>query len=349
MIGLWKNSWLTFLLALLFSCNSEPEETRVSSSFYHWKSTYANGDNTMAYLNELQSEKIFVRYFDVVLEDGELVPVATVERGAPINRNLEIVPVVYITNAAMKAVKPENIPILAQRIFKKIKSTHPWLSNNSIREIQIDCDWTGNSRDNFFDLLNSLKGLLDQNTQHLSCTLRLHQYNAPEVTGIPPVDKVMLMFYNMGEVNDFNEVNSIINLEAAAQYLTSSKSYPLPMDMALPLFQWGCVFRDQKLVHLTNNLTIKELQDEKRFLEISPNRFQVIKSTYLQGYFLYDGDEIRHESVSYQQLHSAAKMLAGIKNNRETTLAFYHLDSLNLEKFSPDQLNRIMTTIKKGN
>ncbi len=348
MTGIWKYTILLSFLGLLFSCTDTPEASTVTPAFYHWKSHYAPTDSELDYLRELQSQKLYVRFFDVVQEAGEPVPVASLENDYSVNRNLEIIQVVYITNAAIKAVNEQDIPILAARIFKKIKTIHPRLSNSALKEIQIDCDWTNSSRQKYFQLLRNLRALLDQQKQRLSVTLRLHQYKNTESTGIPPADRVMLMFYNMGEVNEYEEVNSILNLGVAADYLHAPKPYPLPMDIALPLFQWGCVFRDQKLVELSNNLSLEDLNDKLRFAQISDNRFRVIKSTYLKGYFLYEGDEIRHESVSYDRLLSAGEMLASVKNADAFTAAFYHLDSLSLSRFTPGELNTVLRAVGKG-
>jgi hypothetical protein len=348
MAGIRRNSILLTFCGLLIGCTPTPTEYFATPAFYHWKSDYNPGAQERSFLQELQSKKLYVRYFDIVLEAGEPVPVSSVENDYSINRNQEIIPVVFITNAAMKAVNEQDIPILASRIFKKIKGIHPWLSNSAIKEIQMDCDWTNGSRQKYFKLLRSLKALLDNQEQILSTTLRLHQFKNAETTGIPPVDRVMLMFYNMGEVNEYDEVNSILNLEAAADYLNKDEAYPLPMDIALPLFQWGCIFRDQKLIHLSNNLSLEDLDDILRFNKISDNRFRVIKSTYLNGDFLYEGDEIRHESVSYDRLLSAGKLLAGVKNTDGFTVAFYHLDSLSLSQFTPRELNTVIGAIEKG-
>lgn len=332
------------LLSWSFSCSPVPRENSVSSAFYHWKQQLSLLEKETDYLSELKCSKLYVRYFDVTWEDESrrAVPVSIVEMDTTGLNGLEIIPVVYITNEVMIALPESGIASLAENILKKIRSLSAPLPGPGLSEIQIDCDWTGTSRANYFNLLKSLKATLEKQNIRLSTTLRLHQYHAPQTTGVPPVDRVMLMFYNMGEVNDYLESNSILNLDAAANYLDTPKAYPLPMDLALPIFQWGCIFREGKLIHLSNNLETTDLSDPRRFVKTAEHHFTVLKSTYLQGYFLYKADEIRLESVSYDRLMEAVGLLKKVKNTGGLTVSFYHLDTFNLTRFPAKQLEKIL-------
>jgi len=54
---------------------------------------------------------------------------------------------------------------------------------------------------------------------------------------VPPVDKGLLMFYNMGKISpDLNARNSIYNRADAEAYLESLPNYRLSLDVALPVF-----------------------------------------------------------------------------------------------------------------
>ncbi|KAA3634692.1 MAG: hypothetical protein DWQ02_11025 [Bacteroidetes bacterium] len=348
MTGISRYSILLLVLGLLVSCSPSPKEFTVTPAFYHWKSEFLPKEKEIDFLSTLSTSKLYVRYFDVALEDGIPLPVAVLESKTDFPDNYEIIPVVYITNSAMKIIPPDEVRILADRILEKVKSIHANIADGPFKQLQLDCDWSGDSKENYFLLLDSIKKALNDKNQSLSITLRLHQFKNPKKSDIPPADRAMLMFYNMGEVEDYLETNSILNLDAASKYLDTKKRYPLPMDLVLPLFQWGCIFRDQQLVHLSNNLTLSVLGDKTRFSKLSDNRYRVIKSTYLQGYFLYEGDEIRHESVSFEQLSSSVELLKEIRNTDEFSMAFYHLDSLSIEQFSPTELKQLMQQMAKG-
>ena len=78
----------------------------------------------------------------------------------------------------------------------------------------------------------------------LSATIRLHQVKYYKQAGIPPVDRGMLMFYNMGKLNALTAENSIYNSNDAAGYIETVDDYPLKLDLALPAFSWAVHFRN---------------------------------------------------------------------------------------------------------
>ena len=88
---------------------------------------------------------------------------------------------------------PVNVNDLAKKTFDFIAQIN---SKNKIscQEIQIDCDWTKSTKDKYFYLLKKIKEL---SKKEISCTLRLYPYKYPEIMGVPPVDKAMLMCYNL--------------------------------------------------------------------------------------------------------------------------------------------------------
>lgn len=121
----------------------------------------------------------------------------------------KIVPVVFITNQTLENIDTTATKLLAFKISKRIQGIITTNQLPTPEEIQIDCDWTGGTREKYFLLLTELQKFpLFQNTIW-SATIRLHQVKFMENTGIPPVDRGMLMFYNMGNIEDINTPDSI--------------------------------------------------------------------------------------------------------------------------------------------
>ncbi|MBX2872478.1 MAG: hypothetical protein KTR30_10275 [Saprospiraceae bacterium] len=230
---------------------------------------------------------------------------------------------------------------LAQRLHQLIEKLSQQLGSPVIPEIQIDCDWSQQTRNSYFLLLHTLKNQYLRTDQLLSATIRLHQLKYPDQTGIPPVDRGMLMFYNMGEVTQWSEPNSILNLEIAAQYISPASPYPIPLDLALPLFRWGVLFRDGQMIRLINELGLEQLQDTSRFAWIDNTHVQVIKSTYLNGYYLYKGDQFRLEVSELADLQKAVEMLKSYFPRKSFTLAYYHLDMPILRRFPYEALSSL--------
>ena len=213
--------------------------------------------------------------------------------------------------------------------------------------MQLDCDWTLGTKEKYFQLLRLIKKELPQEIL-LSTTIRLHQIKFSETTGIPPVGKGVLMYYNMGDLDNWETENSILDNEIGKQYLenlpafgTGLENYPLKLDLALPIFQWGVLFRDGRMIRLINDLRETDLTDSSRYQKIEENRFQVLQSTYLEGHYLYKNDLIRLEKISKSELSEAAEILFP-KFDTNFEVIFYHLNENNLHDFSVEDLEEII-------
>ena len=76
----------------------------------------------------------------------------------------------------------------------------------------------------------------------VSCTIRLHQieFQGPENrnTSCGQGNADVL---RSSEPTDFENKNTILNNKDAASYIKDVGSYPLHLDIALPLYSWGIV------------------------------------------------------------------------------------------------------------
>ena len=337
---------LLLLLLVVFCLSCQPEVCTTELAFYHWKTHYAPDSLAEAYLQQLPTQRLYLRLFDIDWhpEQQRPVPKAIASLNQQLPPQVEIVPTIYITNRTLLQASPAQLETLSQQLLDKLSEYFPL---TGVPQVQIDCDWTGNSREAYFQFLLMLRQLLPQPTQ-LSVTLRLHQYRWPEKTGVPPADRSMLMFYNMGDLNDWQEPNSILNLEKAQAYLQHTSTYPLPMDIALPLFRWGVLYRYGQMIRLINGLAVEQMDTTLiRPQDETNTRFRVTESTYLQGYYLYAGDEIRLEAVTPEQLLKAAKMLRPISCSGPRHLAFYHLDSTIVQAFPMEILRSVQQALQQ--
>lgn len=328
-------------LGLLFAaCHPDPPDAE--PAFYHWKSELRQDSAQTAYLQELDARRIYIRLFDLDWNERlrSPAPIAEVQLGDFPYTSFEWVPTIFITNRSLKQLPIQETSSLARRIVDKIERMRQAADMPAIREVQLDCDWTESTRKVYFRLLKECRRQLSQNGVQLSVTVRLHQLRYPEQTGVPPADRGMLMYYNMGEVRSWEEDNSILNLEAAAPYLQAGQ-YPLPLDLALPLFRWGVVFREGKMIRLINDLSPEDLQDRSRFFPMTGKRYEVVKGTFLQGHYLYQGDWIRLENVTADNLKGAVDQLMRLKWPAPFHLAFYHLNSTAVNNYPPALLKTL--------
>ena len=348
-----KKSTVLLFISILFlsSCSDNIGDSK-EISFYHWKTTLDLTAKKQEYLNSLKVNKLYIRFFDVkwVEKKNSAYPFATLQAKNNMNdTSIQIIPTVYITNQTLKNTSTHSIPKLAQEISSKIyrlcsSRFYQHLNNKLIHEIQFDCDWTLTTKEKYFSLIEEIRktesyGKL--NNPKISSTIRLHQVKYFEKTGVPPVDKAMLMFYNVGKITDIETENSILDLETVKKYLSNFDDYPLDFDIALPLFSWGVVFRDEHIVKLVNNLSIETLNEHSKFKHIEKNRFKVTENNYINQSFLYKNDEVRVEEVNQEKLVELVKLISEKAKNNNFNLCFYHLDENIIDNYSADDLTKI--------
>lgn len=319
---------------LFNACQLESDRsTRIA--FYHWQTQLSIDSSQQALLNTLDVHRLYVKFFDVDWDADRqaLVPQAILRVDSLNLKPVQaIVPTIFITNRSFQEATERQQKELAQKVAAKIQQLGTLLPKAmTIPEIQLDCDWTPSTQVAFFTFLENLKVALGAQAPPLSATIRLHQLADPETTGVPPVDRGMLMFYNMGEVASWEEPNSILNLPAAQPYLKKARDqYPLPLDVALPTFGWGVLFRDGRLYRLMNDLDQTVLQDSLQFEKLTPNRYRVRKNGYLEGRYLYKDDLLKLEGVETQVLQTSQDILTTYIDRAEF-LVYYHLDAKRLK------------------
>ena len=342
------------LLFLTFSCVQQPRE--VTASFYHWKSHFDLTEVEKNYCHHLNVHKLYVRLFDVDWDEATHFPTPVGAIDTFSKTGFEIIPTVFITNKTFLQLPDNQIDTLVQLVLNKINAyfiqSASLEKGKAFNEIQIDCDWTGTTRDRFFAFLKKLKIL---SNKKISATIRLHQVKFKDKTGVPPVDAGVLMVYNMGNLEDTSTKNSILDVSILKTYITNLKKYPIKLDIALPIFSWGVVTRDGEVVKLINNLDDKQIlatplrkessgQYELIFKKLSNNHFEILKNTYLKGYYLYKDDQIRIENTADNLgiLEQSADLISKNLDNPQLTVIFYHLDSLTLQRFRYEDLDNIL-------
>lgn len=335
---------ITYLLAFVILTTCTRKEHVYTPAFYHWQTNLQLTQSQQQYLDLLRINRLYVRFFDVDWdpEFQDAIPLAEVHIDTQGLTGMEIIPTIFITNQTMQRIQANQIPLLADRIISKIETLRTPITDPAIPEIQIDCDWTQTTRIPFFQLLELLRQKAHAKNWQLSATIRLHQYSAFRQTGVPPVDRGMLMCYNTGDLEDWQESNSIYQEQHAKPYLTHRVPYPLPLDLAVPAFQWGVLFRNGQLVRLIHGLDSSALSNDPRFRQIGSRRFLVQKSTYLDGYYLYRGDRIRLEQTGIPEMESALNLFKSIlASGSAYTLSVYHLDTALVQKIPHASMARL--------
>lgn len=325
-----KKIWLLMLLvSLLVACSAKTE--KINTAFYFWRTTFSLTETEQQYLKDLDVKKLYIRYFDVALQNNEAIPVAPIVFNQK-PEGYKVVPVVYIKNEVF--LQNNVTDSLAVKVYNYIQQINK-SANVSVNEIQFDCDWSLKSKQNYFQFIEEFKKL----HPNLSATIRLHQIKYPEKTGIPSVKTGVLMYYNMGVIN-VGEDNSIYSQKTAKNYINSLQNYNLPLNIALPVFSWGVHVRSNQVTNLIGGLRVSDLAGDQ-FEKISENRFKVVKDVVFKGRYLAKDDEIKIEAVSADQLK---EMMHDIKKNskhKPNEIIFYDLNENNLKAYEKEDFKTV--------
>jgi len=323
--------FISFCLSF-YACKN----TNNKAQFYYWKQNVNIDKELNLLIDTVNTTKLYVKFFDIKYLDKQSYPISKVNFNFT-PKNIEIVPCIYITNKSM--LQEQNVQDLA---FKTNKLIQEICRNNnfSIKTIQIDCDWTLNSKTNYFEFLKALKGL--QNDIKISSTLRLHQLKYASTTGIPPVDKVTLMCYNLGDIQDENEENSILKLEDVKSYISANTTYPLPMDFALPVFSWAAVYRFNHLALIVNNISKQQLEKNSLFEKQKDGTFKVLKNNYFNNTYFYKDDILRYEDVTAKELQEIVPLFKPLKD-KNSELLFFDLSNTNALNYTHEDYQTIIS------
>jgi hypothetical protein len=333
-----------FLLPILCLSCGEPALTKPEKgSFYYWQTTWQWSAKEEAYSRGLAIEELYVRFFDIDWDEHERVamPVSPLMMGAkhtPLPAHIAVVPTVFITNRTMRNLPDAQVADLAGKVWEKIQiQARAIFTDNPLKMIQLDCDWSGETREKYFNFCKALRARILPAL--LSATIRLHQVKYAPQTGIPPIDKGVLMCYNVGNINGSNTTNSILDIDILQKYSKAIENYPLPLDIALPAFSWGVLQRRGIVIKLLPEVVEADLDKDKGQMQ-DRQTWEVQKAHYLGGSYLYEGDKIRIEKTTPNLLEKALKEILLQKRGKKFTLIYYHLHK-NLDKlFSVEDLKK---------
>lgn len=323
---------------------STPQAVPVRA-FYFWKTQWQATSAPAGVLHDLGIGRLYLRLFDVDWDPALHAPqpVAPLQFAAPAPMNLDIVPVVFITNQVFLQTPDAAIEGLAGHVLRKITAT---ASAHGIapREIQLDCDWSGATRTRYFHFLALLRRALHARGLSLSVTLRLHQIKYAARTGVPPVDRGMLMFYNFGPLNADAPRSSIYNTEDAGRYAAHIAGYALPLDLSLPLFSWAIHARDGNVVGVIEKLDAADIEQVGAFRRLGPGHYQSQRGVYLRSHYFIEGDDLRiEETTPDTTLQAAITAARGAGPGRHFgTVALFDLDERNLRRYVPSDLQTIL-------
>lgn len=313
---------------LVFAQCSRQKERQVQRSFYFWKSVYKPTAFELQAARDLSVKKLYIKFFDISWDDAKQKASPVAHINFPVQpRFSEIVPVCFITNQTIEKTEAAHIDSLAERILFLTRDIIAVNQLQGIKELQIDCDWTGSTRDKYFQLLKTIKAGMGKWV--LSATIRLHQLKFSTRIGVPPVDRGLLMCYNMGNLTNPKTENSILDSRELKKYISHVEGYRLPLDYALPIFDWYAWFRNDKFRGLVRSASLSQ-----------PFKNRKMESdTTINGYHFKKGDWLRYENS--REIKYCAELLEKQISSTNFSVVLFHLDEQGLRKYSLHELEDI--------
>lgn len=317
-------------------------------AFYYWRTQWSGAPALAQGLAQSGASRLYLRLFDVDWDGAAraALPLSPLQLSAPLPA-VEIVPVVFLKNRVFAETSDAGVEALGEHVLQKILAMAEAAALRP-REVQLDCDWSDGTRARYFHFLRHLRGRLRARGAQLSATIRLHQIKYAARTGVPPVDRGMLMLYNFGPLRADAERSSIFNVADAERYTPHIARYALPLDLALPLFSWGVHSRDGGVIGLLEKLDAAEVEATGAFRGLRPGRYEAARSLYLHGRYFREGDELLLEETTPEVTRQAAAVAArGAGPERPYgTIAFFDLDERNLRRYAPSDLQAILAALR---
>jgi len=318
-------------------------------AFYFWKTQWLATSAPAPTLRELGIARLYLRLFDVDWDPSlqAAQPVAPLSFSAPLPAGLDIVPVVFITNQVFLHENPAHVNGLASRVLRKIDAMSA-AQGIAAAEVQLDCDWSSGTRARYFTFLTQLRTALAARGQRLSATLRLHQIKYAARTGVPPVDRGMLMFYNFGPLSADGPPGSIYNTEDARRYAAYIARYALPLDLSLPLFSWAVHGREGNVVGVIEKLEAADIEQVGAFRRLADGHYRAERGVFLRSHYFIEGDELRIEqTTSHTTLQAALTAARGADGKKSFgAIALFDLDPRNLRHHATSDLQNILAVFR---
>jgi hypothetical protein len=314
-----RRAWFLLLL-VIFLVDCKPGR-KVNTSFYYWKTVYKQNTTENAYLQHLQTQKLYMRIMDVDMDESGagLVPISPITFQDKLPDTIAIIPVVFIVNDGLRNIDKPKLADIAVKIIRFVDARVTQAGKRNYGELQIDCDWTGETRDNYFYLLSQIRPFLQH--KKLSATLRLHQVKNQNL-------------------RRYGNQNSIIQVSELKKYLGDNLShYPIKMDIGLPLFSWAVAFRDKQYIGIAKRINFISLTDQNKFMSQGNDLYAA--KINLPEYGLKKDDIVRWENAPVNDLRTVAGYMSGYLKTDTLNVIWFHLDEPVLKNYTYEELESI--------
>ncbi|MEO0899385.1 MAG: hypothetical protein AAFY71_23440 [Bacteroidota bacterium] len=314
-----KLYFLSLLIPLFafLSCR-QVQGPEIEFSLMGGKKLFSLDEATHSYVDDLNGHKLYIHTFQVDYNEDvrDAVPLSTLPLVRKKETGKKVVPVIKLSNRLFLQCDSTQLASLGKRISQHLNLVTDSLS---LRELVVDCEWSPDTREAYFNVLQDIRTSYDPGIRELSAVVPLHYFRYQDTVGRPPVDKVFLRLVNTLDIAAYGENLSPIEAEFIRPYLMNLMAYGTKVEIMVPLGNWGLLVRNKKPVVAFPTITQHEIEGQGEFSQVS-NVIKVEENAYFKGQYLRKGDFIRLTPYSNQH----------IKDLWNVIKAFNRLDTLDI-------------------
>ena len=324
---------------MLGSCSGDNQSNTIGNerAIYYWRTVWQPTGTESEFMHKHKINKIYLRFFDVTLQNGEPMPEATMDMSSSLPDKTEIVPVVFVKDECLKDTSIGRL--MAKRVLQMGNTM-----DIEFKEIQVDCDWHERTRKQFFAMIEAMKAeLLKHGNFSISSTIRLHQLTQPA----PPAEYGMLMCYNTGDLTNIKTKNSVLEVDDVRPYPKNLKGYKLPLKAAYPLFSWKLLFSDGKFISILKNC---DLSDTTLFKKENENIYRVIKSHSRPslakedfGMRLFTNDVVKWDHVCAKDIKTIKQLIEKERPEMANGITLYSLNEIDINRYRNEEIESFYT------
>ena len=335
---------LSTLVSILGCSDPDAEIEDPANAVYYWRHELQLSADEQAWMERNDVRKLYLHLFDVVRQNGQLMPRTTLTVTDLPPRDVKVIPVVFLAHDIMRDTT--GLSALPRLIATRVEDMMTQNQLGAFDELQVDFDWAQSNQQRYFDLLGRLREALP--THRLSATIRLHQLTLP----VPPVDYGALMVYNLGRIQDPDEPCSILTLDLLRPYLPYLRGYKLPLCTALPVYSWDLLFHQNEFRCILRGVSLTDsIEGQPAFTQISPGHYQAQRyqpippsGVAMNGSGrIFPGDIVRHEAVSATVLREVRQAIEQMRPSACRQIILYHLDDKQLKQYTDADIQSFYT------